>query len=121
MVSNAREDLPEPETPVTTVRVLWGMEKSMFFRLWTRAPRTTMLSVDIRKGTAASPAWPQNAQRSRQKALASLRNPSIIRHRRSGVRGSGRGREARTLAGTCPAERVRVRAERLALALPVEK
>jgi hypothetical protein len=28
---------------------LWGIEKSMFFRLWTRAPRTTMLSLDIWK------------------------------------------------------------------------
>src|SRR5579864_2830586 len=65
MVSKASDDFPDPDTPVTTVKVLWGMEKSMFFRLWTRAPRTTMLSVDIRKGTAASPAWPQNAQKGR--------------------------------------------------------
>src|SRR5438045_2955186 len=47
MVSKAREDLPDPETPVTTVRLLCGISKSMFLRLWTRAPRTTMLSVDI--------------------------------------------------------------------------
>src|SRR5690348_8134444 len=49
MVSKAKDDFPEPETPVTTVRVLWGISKSTFFRLWTRAPRTTMLSFDIRK------------------------------------------------------------------------
>src|SRR3984957_11800600 len=47
MVCKAREDLPDPETPVTTVRVLCSISKSMFLRLWTRAPRTTMLSVDI--------------------------------------------------------------------------
>src|SRR5215469_9086906 len=47
MVSKASEDLPDPETPVTTVRVLWGIEKSMFLRLCTRAPRTVMLSLDI--------------------------------------------------------------------------
>src|SRR6202035_2490290 len=47
MVSKASEDLPDPETPVTTVRVLWGTSKSTSFRLWTRALRTTMLSVDI--------------------------------------------------------------------------
>src|SRR5271157_1389702 len=47
MVSNASEDLPEPETPVTTVRVLCGISKSMLFRLWTRAPRTMMLSFDM--------------------------------------------------------------------------
>src|SRR5207237_8745075 len=47
MVSKARDDLPDPETPVTTVRELWGISKSIFFKLWTRAPRTTMVSVDI--------------------------------------------------------------------------
>src|SRR5258708_38591398 len=44
MVSNAREDLPDPETPVTTVKALWAISKSIFLRLWTRAPRTTILS-----------------------------------------------------------------------------
>src|SRR5579864_693634 len=47
MVSNTSDDLPEPETPVTTVRVLCGISKSTFLRLWTRAPRTMMLSFDI--------------------------------------------------------------------------
>src|SRR5689334_21713357 len=60
MVSNASEDLPEPDTPVTTVRVLCGTSKSMFLRLWTRAPRTTILSVwdgvaDIESGPTAIP------------------------------------------------------------------
>src|ERR1700686_1289914 len=45
MVSKAREDLPDPETPVTTVMALWGTSKSMFLRLWTRAPRTTIFSL----------------------------------------------------------------------------
>src|SRR5689334_24890539 len=40
MVSNARLDLPEPERPVTTVRLLRGISTEMFFRLWTRAPCT---------------------------------------------------------------------------------
>src|SRR5581483_8391140 len=47
IVSKASDDLPDPDTPVTTVKVLCGISKSMFLRLWTRAPRTTMLSVDI--------------------------------------------------------------------------
>src|ERR1035437_10131581 len=47
MVSKAREDLPDPETPVTTVSWLWEISKSIFFKLWTRAPRTMMLSFDI--------------------------------------------------------------------------
>jgi len=34
---------------------LWAMEKSMFFRLGTRAPRTTMLSVDIWKRDRCNP------------------------------------------------------------------
>src|ERR1700722_7255328 len=42
MVSNARLDLPDPETPVTTVIAFCGISKLMFFRLWTRAPVTTM-------------------------------------------------------------------------------
>src|SRR5580700_8181662 len=45
MVSKASDDFPEPETPVTTVNWLCGISKSMFLRLWTRAPRTTILSV----------------------------------------------------------------------------
>src|SRR5579864_2628886 len=47
MVSKASEDLPDPETPVTTVMALCGISKSMFLRLWTRAPRTTILSLEI--------------------------------------------------------------------------
>jgi hypothetical protein len=42
MVSNASDDFPDPETPVTTVIWLWGMESEMFLRLWTRAPRIRM-------------------------------------------------------------------------------
>src|SRR5689334_5675972 len=45
MVSKASDDFPEPETPVTTVSALCGISKSMFLRLCTRAPRTTILSL----------------------------------------------------------------------------
>src|SRR3989344_5851695 len=54
MVSKASEDLPEPETPVTTVMAPWGISKSMFFRLWTRAPRTRMASWVSGSGRGAS-------------------------------------------------------------------
>src|SRR5260370_13556579 len=50
MVSNAREDLPEPERPVMTVRLFRGISTLMFFRLCCRAPRITSLeniSVEI--------------------------------------------------------------------------
>src|ERR1700681_1007051 len=43
MVSNAREDLPDPLKPVITVRVLRGISISMFLRLCWRAPRTEIL------------------------------------------------------------------------------
>jgi hypothetical protein len=46
-VSKARLDFPEPLTPVTTVIALWGISKLMFFRLWTRAPRTRMVSCSM--------------------------------------------------------------------------
>src|SRR5689334_2456191 len=43
MVSKAREDFPEPERPVITVRLVRGISKLMFLRLCWRAPRTTSL------------------------------------------------------------------------------
>src|SRR5688572_21836813 len=45
MVSKARLDLPEPERPVMTTSWSRGISTSMFFRLCSRAPRTTILSV----------------------------------------------------------------------------
>src|SRR5688572_33413297 len=37
-VSKASEDLPEPDTPVTTVTRSWGIASDTFFRLFCRAP-----------------------------------------------------------------------------------
>jgi hypothetical protein len=45
MVSKAKEDLPEPESPVMTTSLFLGMSMFKFFKLWTRAPRTTIFSV----------------------------------------------------------------------------
>src|SRR5829696_871034 len=42
MVSKAREDLPLPESPVTTTITSRGRETVMSFRLCSRAPRTTI-------------------------------------------------------------------------------
>src|SRR5215203_2533663 len=39
MVSNASEDLPEPERPVNTASLSRGISTSMFLRLCSRAPR----------------------------------------------------------------------------------
>src|ERR1700685_2679159 len=44
MVSNASDDLPEPDTPVMTVNWLCGSDSEMSLRLWTRAPRIRMKS-----------------------------------------------------------------------------
>src|SRR5262249_472371 len=43
MVSNARLDLPEPESPVTTTSLSRGISTEMFLRLCTRAPCTAMV------------------------------------------------------------------------------
>src|SRR4029077_2110628 len=88
MVSKASDDLPDPDTPVTTVRVLWGTSISTFLRLWTRAPRTTMLSVcvglkDIESGP--KPRWSQRARA--QRRPEGLVNLSIIRESSRGRRG----------------------------------
>src|SRR5262249_1019347 len=42
MVSNARDDLPEPLRPVITTRRSRGMSTERFFRLCWRAPRTAI-------------------------------------------------------------------------------
>ena len=44
MVPNASELLPEPDTPVNTVRRRLGMSTSMPVRLFSRAPRTRIVS-----------------------------------------------------------------------------
>src|SRR5713226_2323052 len=54
MVSKAREDFPEPLTPVTTVMALCGISTLIFLRLWTRAPRTRM---DSCSGNTSVVAW----------------------------------------------------------------
>src|SRR5262245_46623255 len=43
MVSNARLDLPEPDSPVITTSLSRGISREMFFRLCTRAPFTAIV------------------------------------------------------------------------------
>src|SRR5689334_5481365 len=54
MVSKARLDFPDPESPVTTVRLLRGISTEMFFKLWTRAP-CTATEVRIAGGLEGPP------------------------------------------------------------------
>ena len=42
-VSNARDDFPEPDKPVMTVRLSLGISTSMFFKLWVLAPFTLIV------------------------------------------------------------------------------
>src|ERR1700689_4934417 len=49
MVSHASDDLPEPLSPVITVKVLRGISTSIFLRLCWRAPCTVM-RVSISRG-----------------------------------------------------------------------
>ncbi len=44
IVSKARDDFPEPEMPVKTIRESLGMVRSTFLRLCSRAPRTKIVS-----------------------------------------------------------------------------
>src|SRR5688500_10721885 len=46
MVSKARDDLPEPDSPVKTISLSLGSSRLTFRRLCSRAPRTTMTSDD---------------------------------------------------------------------------
>src|SRR5688572_4190616 len=47
IVSNTMDDLPEPETPVKMVILRLGMRRETFFRLFSRAPRSSMYSWGI--------------------------------------------------------------------------
>src|SRR6185503_2177192 len=49
MVSNASEDLPEPDRPVITINWSRGRSRSMFLRLCVRAPRMRMVSIERRE------------------------------------------------------------------------
>src|SRR5690606_564813 len=44
IVSNASDDLPDPDSPVKTTMLLRGKSRSTLFRLCSRAPRTTRRS-----------------------------------------------------------------------------
>ena len=47
MVSKASEDLPDPDSPVMTVRLFLGISTSTLRRLCSRAPRTLIFSMKV--------------------------------------------------------------------------
>src|ERR1017187_10460798 len=53
MVSNASDDLPDPDTPVITVNWLWGSDSEISLRLWTRARRCRRYSCKLNFSIAA--------------------------------------------------------------------
>src|SRR5215472_12004719 len=79
MVSNASEDLPEPLTPVTTVMALCGISRVMFFRLWTRAPRTRKVSCSGVEWSPAVVICFVAKAKPRQQVSDALPKPQIIR------------------------------------------
>jgi hypothetical protein len=60
-MSKASVDLPDPETPVTTVNFPRGISTLMFFRLCSRAWLTLMLLLLLRSGESSKtlplPPW----------------------------------------------------------------
>src|SRR6516225_4849269 len=76
MVSKASDDLPEPDKPVKTISVSRGSTTSMFLRLCSRAPRTTIVSLI---GV--------------QRSVATHRERTFVRH---SVRRLETGRDVRT-------------------------
>src|SRR6476620_7777922 len=73
MVSKARLDLPEPESPVTTMRRSRGISSEMFLRLWTRAPCTAMVVRAAARGAFTSARLAA--------ALEAIRWPSCVEER----------------------------------------
>src|SRR5699024_12225468 len=47
IVSNAKEDFPEPDSPVITTNLFFGISTSTFFKLWAPAPRIVIFLVAI--------------------------------------------------------------------------
>jgi hypothetical protein len=54
IVPNTSDDLPEPDTPVNTVSLRLGMSREMSARLFSRAPRTSIMSW-LSAGSVTSP------------------------------------------------------------------
>src|SRR5271163_4105453 len=74
-VSKASEDLPDPDSPVTTVSEFRGISRSMFFRLCCRAPRTTIF-LRLIGSRAVRQVYAGRQKNSRAVQLSSVARPS---------------------------------------------
>lgn len=54
IVSKARDDFPDPESPVITMKAFFGRSIETFFRLFTRAPLIEMLCNEFFGGMSAA-------------------------------------------------------------------
>src|SRR6478735_5908686 len=57
IVANTSDDLPEPHTPVKTVRRRFGISTLTFLRLFSRAPTTRMTSCESAMWTVGEGSW----------------------------------------------------------------
>src|SRR5271166_1419674 len=82
MVSKAKEDLPDPDRPVMTVRASRGISTSTFLRLCSRAPRTWMFPA-IRDSLVLGMfpiIWPHGGGLGRGPGTGGGRSPIAIHH-----------------------------------------
>src|SRR5438105_4280022 len=108
MVSNASDDLAEPESPVMTTSSSRGISRSMFLRLCSRAPLMTIRSLAM-TGYSRSPREPRLAlageagggprERRRQEGRVLGEGPQARRNERGRGDGDGERRAADHRAG----------------------
>src|SRR5262249_11229000 len=102
MVSKASDDLPDPDRPVITTSLLRGISTSIFLRLCSRAPLTTMRSIEnpLLRGPRADGGPHYNTSGG---SLGSTARTLVPRHREddgmddtnADCRGTSRSREGR--------------------------
>src|SRR4029450_704076 len=103
LVSNARDDFPDPDSPVNTIRALRGRSRLTFLRLCSRAPRMTRRSVAVRVvsswsggsatdsrfpivGTGVTPGVPRPFVADNARTPAAHSGPARLRSRRDAER-----------------------------------
>src|SRR4029079_15118393 len=90
MVSNASDDLPEPESPVNTINCSRGSTRSTLRRLCSRAPRIRIVLLDVSATGRILPGRP--ADRTDVRLPAALQADDV-----GEAVGPGRGRAVRGL------------------------
>src|SRR5690606_8607377 len=97
MVSNASEDLPEPDRPVITISLSRGRSRSMFLRLCVRAPRMRMNSIAIEE--PAGGGWPSSGDGQQMSLSAGINGGKSGKRNRRPARESRKAARTRRAAG----------------------